>query len=100
MIPVDAESASALLQYGALGIVVLMLLLGSWFGLFLARMFERNVKDLTDTVRDGFKDTNGNLNQTRHNLNNALTRVQENLLERIDGRDSSRITLPSPKPPH
>jgi hypothetical protein len=90
MLPVDAESAAALLQYGALGVVVLMLLLGACFAFLLLRSFEKSVDRVTRSIDRGF-----------FSVGAALNAAEERLHAHIEGeRPSTRITQPSPKPTH
>jgi hypothetical protein len=77
MLPVDPQSASSLLQYGALGVVVIMLLLGAWFGQALMKMIPQAVDRLADRLHDaitrGFQSVIQDIKETRHDLRNTVT---------------------------
>lgn len=73
-------SPSDFLQYGALGVVVLMLMLGAWFGKALMSILERAIDKFDATLVR----VDTNVDQTRHHLSNALMGVEERLRRTIE----------------
>lgn len=96
-VPVDPSQAAALLQYGALGVVVLLILIGSAFGFRMLGSFESAVDRLGDRIAEGFQGVHANVDRTRHALVNQVMQAEENISQQIEQGD--RATLPAvPRP--